>query len=60
MFHVKVRHVKKYLLFILKMLYRSPVEVLLIQVHHKIKNYLWWRAANIIAKCEKVVFFFKN
>ena len=42
------------------MLYRSAVGVLLIQVHHKIKNYLWWGAANIIAKCEKVVFFFKN
>ena len=28
--------------------------VLLIQVHHKIKNYLLWEAVNISAKCEKI------
>ena len=57
MFHVliclEVRHVKKYLCFILKISNCHAVVVLLIQMHHKIKNYLWWGAINIIAKCEK-------
>ena len=37
---VEVRHLKKYVHFILKMTNYGAVPVLLIQVHRKIKNYL--------------------
>ena len=41
----------------------SAVAVLLIQLHHRIKNYFWWWAINIIVKCGKTcqgVFFFNS
>ena len=51
---VQIKHLNKYSRFLLKMPNCGAAAVLLIQVHHKIKNYLRWRNQKYYWKMWKI------